>query len=146
EGDDSGLATVNYNVAGYGASPVDAADFPGVVLPSGTLSFATGETAKILTINVAGDVEVEPNESFILTLSNPVGAELGASSVTAIVNNDDSAAAVPIIVLSTSSLTHGEGASGNTAYAFTATRTGDTTGASSVGYSVAGSGVSPAAA
>ena len=40
---------------GSGANPANAADFTGGVLPTGTVSFAAGETSKTITVNVAGD-------------------------------------------------------------------------------------------
>ena len=64
-----------------------AGDF---VAQSGTLTFAAGETSKSVTIGVVGDTAVEANETFNVTLSNPVGLVLGAAStgVGTIVNDD----------------------------------------------------------
>ncbi len=46
-------------------------DFAGAALPSGTVSFAAGETSKTITVNVAADTVVEPDEGFTVTLSSP---------------------------------------------------------------------------
>ena len=42
-------------------------------LPAGTLTFTAGETTKVLTINVAGDTNIEPNENFnVVVTDHPV--------------------------------------------------------------------------
>jgi serralysin len=61
------------------------------VLPSGTVSFAAGETSKTITINVAGDLADEANEGFTVTLTNPVGATLGTSTASGSIRDDDTA-------------------------------------------------------
>jgi PKD repeat protein len=43
---------------------------------SGTLTFAPGETAKTVTVNVRGDILFDPGEQFALDLSHPVNATL----------------------------------------------------------------------
>src|SRR5262249_25959073 len=90
-GDASAAASVAWSVAGSGAHPADAADFQGGALPSGTLSFAAGETSKVITVNVAGDAAVESDESFTLTLANASGAALGTATATGTITNDDAA-------------------------------------------------------
>ena len=56
----------------------DIPDFQGGVLPSGIVSFAAGQTSQVITVNVAGNTVVEPNEAFTVTLGNPsVGAIIG---------------------------------------------------------------------
>jgi hypothetical protein len=66
-----------------------AADFVGGMLPSGTVSFAAGETGKTVTVNVAGDTAMEADEGFTVTLSAPTGAALtGASAIGSILNDD----------------------------------------------------------
>lgn len=42
----------------------------------GTLSFAPGETSKLVSVMVVGDSEVEPDETFRVTLTNPLNAVL----------------------------------------------------------------------
>lgn len=53
-----GSGSVGWAVEGSGANPADATDFPGSVLPSGTVFFAAGETSKTLTILVAADAQI----------------------------------------------------------------------------------------
>jgi len=56
---------------------------------SGSLTFAAGETSKTIDVRVLGDVKAESNESFLLTLRNPVGATLQNASAVAIIDDDD---------------------------------------------------------
>ena len=44
------------------------------MLPSGTVSFAAGQTSQTITVNVAGDTVVEPDQGFTVTLSNPAAS------------------------------------------------------------------------
>jgi len=53
------------------------------------VSFAAGETSKTITVNVAGDTAVEPDESFTVTLSAPTGATIGTVSASGTIYNDD---------------------------------------------------------
>jgi Calx-beta domain-containing protein/hemolysin type calcium-binding protein len=62
---------------------------------SGTLVFAPGETSKSVDVPVVGDTAVEPDETFTLTLSNPVNATLGTATATGTIRNDDAATASP---------------------------------------------------
>jgi hypothetical protein len=86
----TGTTTVNWAVTGSGSNPADAADFGGT-LPSGQLTFTPGQTSRTLTVNVRGDTVYEPDETFQVTLSNPVGATLGTSVAIGTILNDDPA-------------------------------------------------------
>jgi Ca2+-binding RTX toxin-like protein len=83
----TGGQTVNFTVAGTGANAANAADFSGSL--TGTVTFAAGETTKTITVQVVGDVTVEQNEMFAVTLSSPVGLDLGTTSAAATIVNDD---------------------------------------------------------
>ncbi|MFM6879420.1 MAG: Calx-beta domain-containing protein, partial [Dolichospermum sp.] len=86
----TGANNVNWAVTGSGTSPADANDFVGGVLPSGTVSFAAGETSKVITVDVQGDTTVEPNENFTVTLSNPTnGATITTATAIGTIQNDD---------------------------------------------------------
>jgi hypothetical protein len=62
---------------------------------SGTLVFAPGETSMSVDVPVIGDTTLEPDETFMLTLSNPVNATLGTATATGTITNDDVATASP---------------------------------------------------
>ena len=77
-------------VSGSGTNTAAAGDFVGGVLPSGTVGFAAGETSKLLTIQVAGDTLVEPDEGFTVTLSAPsAGATIAVATATGTIRADD---------------------------------------------------------
>jgi hypothetical protein len=62
---------------------------------SGTLVFGPGQTSKSVVVPVRGDTEFEPDETFTLTLSNPVNATIGTATATGTITNDDAATANP---------------------------------------------------
>ena len=96
-GDLSAASSASWVVASSGTNPANSADFIGGVFPTGTVSFAAGQSATTVTVNVAGDTTVEPNETFTLSLSNPSGATLGtvAASTATIVNDDTTGPVIP---------------------------------------------------
>ncbi len=63
---------------------------------SGNLTFAPGERRKFVTVSTLGDTLDEPNENFLLTLSNPSGAKLARSSGLATIIDNDAPPAVSI--------------------------------------------------
>ena len=86
----TGSNNVNWAVTGSGSNPANASDFAGSVLPSGTVSFAPGESSKVITVNVQGDTTVELNENFTVTLSNATnGATITTATATGTIQNDD---------------------------------------------------------
>jgi Ca2+-binding RTX toxin-like protein/Tol biopolymer transport system component len=140
-GNVDGAVTVAYAVAGNGAI---AADFLGGALPSGTVSFASGETTKTVTIPIIGDTRFEADEGFSVVLTSPsAGATIdpAKSGADAVIRNDDTAPTLGIAALSAS---QSEGNSGSTAFTFTVTRTGDTTLPVTAAWSVAGNGTAAA--
>lgn len=89
-GNTTGVNAVTWAVAGSGTNPANASDFAGGILPGGTISFAAGETSKVITVNVQGDTTVEPDENFTVSLSSPTnGATLTTASATGTIQNDD---------------------------------------------------------
>jgi len=143
-GDSTGAASAGWAVTGSGANPANAADFQGGVLPSGTVSFAAGETSKVVIVNVVGDATAEQNEGFTLTLSGASGATLGTATASGTITNDDGVPPSQQLALTTPSVTLAEGNSGVTAFNYTVARTGGSTGTASANWSVAGSGANPA--
>ncbi|MGY0779816.1 Calx-beta domain-containing protein [Azospirillum argentinense] len=88
-GDSSGVSTVAYTVVGSGSAAANPADFVGNAFPSGVVHFAAGESSKTVTIQIAGDTDYEPDETFSIVLSSPVRAALERSSVNVVIRNDD---------------------------------------------------------
>ncbi|WP_026810061.1 Calx-beta domain-containing protein [Arenibacter latericius] len=130
-GDISSTASVNYSVTGTGANPANAADFDGGTLPTNTVSFADGEDSATITINVKGDLVAEPNETFLLALSNPVNTSIGTSTAIGTILNDDSET-----ISIGDNVEKEEGDSGTTSFTFTASRTGNTSLEASATYTV----------
>ena len=136
-GDLGAAASAHWAVGGEGVS---GADFAGGEPPSGVVSFAAGESSKVITVEVAGDTAVEADESFSVTLSNPsTGAIIGTASASGVIRNDDASLAI-----AATSADKAEGQSGDTAFTFTVTRTGDLGAAASAHWAVGGEGVSGA--
>jgi hypothetical protein len=141
-GGGTGIANnVNWGVTGSGANPAIASDFGGY-LPTGILYFYAGETSKQVTVNVSGDIALELNENFTVTLSNPTaGATIITPTATATIQNDD---APPTLAIAATTADQTEGNYGTKGFTFTVARTGDTTVTSSASWAVAGSGANPA--
>jgi murein DD-endopeptidase MepM/ murein hydrolase activator NlpD len=82
------VTTVSYSTAD--ASATAGSDY---VAASGTITFAPGETSRLLLVSVNGDLVVEPDETFTLNLSAPVGATLARAQATGGILHDDPPAA-----------------------------------------------------
>jgi CSLREA domain-containing protein len=100
-GDDTVPASVDFATAnGYAPScaavsgvAVQNCDY---VVTSGTLNFAAGDTSKTFNVLVGDDAFVEGNETVSLTLSNTIGASLGAqSTATLTITDNDIAGSTP---------------------------------------------------
>jgi hypothetical protein len=127
---------VDWALNGNGANPALASDFAGNVLPSGTVSFAAGETSKTILIPINNDSIAEADESFTITLTNPSGASLdtvAASAQGTIIDDDGSPS---ILDITATDATKSEGNSGTTIYTFTVSRSGDTSGSSTAAWAV----------
>lgn len=122
---------VSYAVTGGTATP--GSDF---TLASGLLTFLVGETMKLLPLAVLNDTEVEGDETVVITLSNPLGGQLGAASVHTLTirDNDSGTPMVSVAALDLPATEFGRGAT------FTITRiSGGVSGDLPVRYSVSGS-------
>ncbi|CAN5853373.1 hypothetical protein BH11PSE3_BH11PSE3_22930 [soil metagenome] len=62
---------------------------------SGTLTFAAGETSKVVHVQVTGDIVSESNEMLTLTLSAPNGATIVDGTASGTITNDDSPPPAP---------------------------------------------------
>lgn len=137
-GDISVAGSVDWQVAGRGASPATGADFAGGVLPGGTVQFAAGEITKTVHLAILNDYAQEPTEGFQILLSNPpAGTGLDIGQMDGNIFDDDAAAGFAVVANAASVI---EGQPGTvTPYTFTVYRSGDTAGTTSVDWSV-GSG------
>jgi 6-phosphogluconolactonase (cycloisomerase 2 family) len=77
-------ASVRYATASQSATA--GTDY---VVTTGTLNFAAGETSKAIRIAINNDAQVEADETFTLTLSNPTNASLGAPATATVTIVDD---------------------------------------------------------
>ena len=129
----TGINAVNWTVTGSETNPANVTDFVGGVFPTGTVSFAAGETSKVITVNVQGDLTNEPNDGFAVTLSSPTnGATITTATASGTIQNDD----FPSITLAVAPASVLEDGTANLVYTFT--RTGDTANTLIVNYSIAG--------
>ena len=86
-----GVSSVVYTIAANPEAPTNAGDFGGQ-FPQNTLNFATGISNASISVAVRGDRQVEPNEGFNVTLSEPVNAIITAGELVAgVILNDDEA-------------------------------------------------------
>jgi hypothetical protein len=86
--------TVSFSTAnGTAVAPGDYA-----AAPSGTLTFAPGETSKPISISTSEDPLDEANETFTVTLANPTNATIatGQGTGTATINDNDNPPTVAI--------------------------------------------------
>src|SRR5262249_41687553 len=63
---------------------------------SGTLTFAPGETSKTFTVAVIGDTTDEPNETFLVNLSNAANATISDGQGVGTITADDPAPTLTI--------------------------------------------------
>ncbi len=117
---DSGLATAVFTVSLSGASDsaimvdfatagdtaIEGTDY---VATSGTLTFAPGETSKQITVNISGDTDDEPDETFFVNLSSPGGATITDGQGLGTIQNDDDAV-VPTISVADADAVEGDDA------------------------------------
>ncbi|MGE4064455.1 MAG: Calx-beta domain-containing protein [Rhodospirillaceae bacterium] len=125
-GDTSAGSTISYRAVPESA---DATDFGS---PTGTITFAAGETTKTFQIPILANQRNETAESFTVVIESPVDAVLGGST-SATVNI---AADAPLPTLSISSVT--ASARPPSPAVLTVTRTGDLTAPSTVAYATVG--------
>jgi len=92
-GDTSGISTVDFATSDTaGNSPCStntgaASARCDYIQTLGTLTFAAGDTDKVIQIPIIDDAFTEGSETFTLTLSNVTGATLGTSTATLTIND-----------------------------------------------------------
>jgi hypothetical protein len=108
-GPTTGTVTVNW----YTANNTATAGTDYVAVPVTGLTFNPGETAKVVSVTINGDTGVEPNETYMVRLTNAVGAAITDGSGLGRITNDDSG------TFSVNDVTVNEGNSGTTVATFT---------------------------
>ncbi|MFM6791936.1 MAG: Calx-beta domain-containing protein, partial [Dolichospermum sp.] len=99
-----------------------------------TVTFAAGSSTATVTVDPTADTTVESDETVILTLASGTGYTIGTTNaVTGTITNDDT---LPSITLAVSPTSVTEDGTPNLIYTFT--RTGVTTNALTVNYTVGG--------
>ena len=84
----SAASTAPVTVA-YGTANGTATAGSDYTAASGTLTFAPGETSKVVHVQVSGDTAVEANETLRFNLSAPSGATIADGTATGTIVNDD---------------------------------------------------------
>ncbi|MFM6517838.1 MAG: Calx-beta domain-containing protein, partial [Microcystis panniformis] len=126
--------TVNYTVAGTATFNTDytqtgAASY---TVTTGTVTFAANSSTATVTIDPTPDTIVESNETVILTLASGTGYTVGTTTpVTGTITNDDTS-----VTLAVSPSSVAEDGTTNLVYTFT--RSGVTSNALTVNYTVGG--------
>jgi hypothetical protein len=114
----AGTVSVRYQtVDGSAREPSDYTGSGPVAL---ALTFAAGETEKQVTIDVNGDVQEEPNETFSVQLSSPNGGTIADGQGTGRILNDDG----PGPGIEILDVTQQEGTGGNGTFFFSVTHDG----------------------
>ena len=98
---------------------------------NGMVTFVPGETSKKVIVSVNGDTQVEPNETFAVNLYNLINASVGKVAGIGTIVNDDSNASSPTIEFGQGNFSVQEDLG---AFTIAVTRSGDTSGTSSVDY------------
>ena len=123
-------AAVSVNYAVTGGTGVNGTDF---TLSSGTLNFAAGDSAQAITIPIIDNSNIDGSRTVTLTLSSPVNSLLGSQTTHTFTITDDEAPVVTIVATLPNATEAG------TAGQFTVSRTGPTTAALTVNFSLSGS-------
>ena len=95
--------TVSYRTVGGTAAA--GQDFDAA---SGTLTFAPGTTRQIIAVPTQDDALDEPDETFLVTLSNPSGATLEDGSATGTIIDDDVPVPPPTLSIADATVVEGE--------------------------------------
>ncbi len=78
-------STILYSTANGTAS--SASDY--TAISNGSVTFAPNETTKTVTVQVTGDTVVEPNETFLVDITNVTNGVIGRATGTGTIVNDD---------------------------------------------------------
>ena len=135
-GNTAAAAEIGWNVAGVagtGTVPARAQDFAGGTLPSGTVSFAAGQTSRTITVAVAGDTDSESNERFAVSLGSiPAGAAFTGTAAHGVILNDDGSR----YSIGPARRVAPEGTGGTSTMSFTVSRAGISAGTDTLDWAV----------
>jgi len=120
--------TVSVNYATADGSALSGNDYQPA---SGTLTFTPGQTTKQVQVLVNGDPQNEIDETFLVTLTNPVNATTAKAQGLGTILNDDNVPALPTVQFNQSNYATQEDAGTIT---ITVTRSGDTSGSATIDY------------
>lgn len=118
----SGPVTVTYATADGTAKA--GKDY---IAQTGTLTFAAGETSRVINVKVLGDTAIERNETLKINLATPVGGKIADGVAVGTIVNDDA-------TISVTDATVAEGNGGMTNLAFTVSLSAATSGPVTVDY------------
>jgi Bacterial pre-peptidase C-terminal domain len=88
-GSTSSALTVNYAVSGSASKSTDYNNITGNTGNTGTITIPVGAASATITIDVVNDSTVENNETVTLTLNSSAGYQLGTSSATVTIADND---------------------------------------------------------
>jgi Ca2+-binding RTX toxin-like protein len=80
-------ATVTVVAKTVNGSATAPSDYTALPAAGQTVTFAAGQATRTVTVPIVGDLLREPNESFTVTLSTPVGATIGDGSALGRIRN-----------------------------------------------------------
>ncbi len=131
----AGAVDATWTISFGAGDNANAADLAAAQALTGTVSFADGETSKQISVGINGDLEIEPNETFTITLSAPTGGATLADAVATGTIITDDFTPVPG-TLSINDVSVNEGNAGSTNATFTVTRSGGDDGAVSATWTL----------
>ena len=118
-GNRTGSVTVDYNTAAGTAS--QDSDYTHT---SGSLTFATNESSKTISVPTVEDTVEEQTETFTVTLSNPSGAAIQNGTATGTITDDDGpVTALPLLNIIDDTVQEGEQAQFTVTLSRTSTQT-----------------------
>jgi hypothetical protein len=128
----SGTVTIDYAVTGTATFGDDHSR------AAGTVTFLAGELSQLINIPLLNDTLDEDNETIVLTISNPTGGQVGATTVHTVTLVDDDDPPTVKFQNPTSSFTEDQGAVGyNVVLSAPSTKT------VTVAYAITGTSIGP---
>lgn len=128
----SAVSTMNVSVD-YATANGTATAGSDYVTKSGTLTIPAGSTTGTIDVTVNGDVAIEPDETVLVNLTNPVNGVITDAQGVGTIQNDD---ALPTVTIADVTKAEGNGG-GTTPFTFTVNFSGPATLAGSFNYATA---------